>query len=373
MITALLPLLLLWPQTGQASRQGDARALVDTIEALQQGVDDFRCEFEGTLRFKGAIAAKQKLGDDGLSDQFSGIFIWKKGGDTRIDGLSRLAPEFNVWRRVLVVRASENKAEQYDRLTDKPVGYAFIQDAKLVNSWNTSSLGQIFLIDKIKREMDDSTFDFTVSDDQLDGRPLKVLSVSVPMNSKVNPGWVVVRYWIDLRRNGHVVRHETYTPEKVMSSRWEIKLAPFKVRGAEVWMPVSGEMVSYGTLENGKPAVATEPTALETIYVVNGTMEFNKNPPPAAFTIKYKPGTPISDRGRKLEYEFGRQQIGMNPTKAEARDMLADQIAQAERQIKKLVAVPPSQAFDWSSLTLWGTGAVALTSLVALAVQRRRQ
>ena len=39
-------------------------------------------------------------------------------------------------------------------------------------------------------------------------------------------------------------------------------------------------------------------------------MEFNKRPGPEVFTIKYKPGTPISDNLRKLQYEFGQQKIG---------------------------------------------------------------
>ena len=71
--------------------QSDASQLIDTIESLQELVDDFRCEFEGTIRFKGKSAEGVKLGEDGLHESFSGTFIWKRGGDTCSEILKRRA------------------------------------------------------------------------------------------------------------------------------------------------------------------------------------------------------------------------------------------------------------------------------------------
>jgi hypothetical protein len=106
---------------------------------------------------------------------------------------------------------------------------------------------------------------------------------------------------------------------------------------------------------------------------VGGTMEFNKHPGREVFTIKYKPGTPVSDNLRKLQYEFGQQKIGTKPTKAEAEAMLKEQLAKAEQQKSELVAAAPSRSFDWWTWLTWAFAAAVLgTSLVAFWVQRRR-
>jgi hypothetical protein len=156
-----------------------------------------------------------------------------------------------------------------------------------------------------------------------------------------------------------------------MSGRLGIKLAPFKVGDTEVWMPVSGEDAGYVALVDKKPVVTKEPTSLNTIYVLDGTMEFNKRPGREVFTIKYKPGTPISDNLRKMIYEFGQQKIGSKPTKAEAEKMLNEQVAKAEEQKAELVVASPSQGFDWSSWLAWGFGAILVTASVVFWIQRR--
>jgi hypothetical protein len=145
-----------------------------------------------------------------------------------------------------------------------------------------------------------------------------------------------------------------------MNSRLDIELAPFKVGGIEVWMPVSGKSMGYAALVDKKPIVTKEPTSLQTINVVDGTMEFNKRPSPAVFTLKYKTGRPISDRLRKLTTEFGQQKIGLNPTKA-------------EEQKAELVVVPVSRSFDWSSARIWALAAITLLSMGVLLTQRWRR
>ena len=210
-----------------------------------------------------------------------------------------------ILRKSLVVRIREHQAEEYQRENDAPLGVASVKSWREVTSWQPGCLGRINLFDKIKRDFTDEWLDASVNDDQAKGRPLKVLTVAL----KDVPGSLLFRYWIDLRRSGQVVRMETYAPGKLMDSRMDINLASFNVGDTEMWIPVSGEFVGYAGIENDKPSVAKEPTVLETIYVVGGTMEFNKRPGPEVFTIKYKPGTPISDHLRQMTTEFARRRL----------------------------------------------------------------
>jgi hypothetical protein len=345
----------------------EVRLLIDTIEALQRPVEDFRCEFEGTIRYKGKVAEGQKLGDDGLYESYSGIFIWKQGGDIRSESLHRRASDGEIARESLVVRMREHQAEQYHRLNDQPLGFSVVQNPKDVNI-ALSNPASIFLIDRIKQDVADDTLECSVSDDQIDERPLKVLSVAL----KGVADSLLYRYWVDLKRSGQVVRREAYMPGKIMGIRLDIKLARFKFSSEEIWMPVSGDTVGYGAMVDKKPVITKEPTSLETTYIVGGAIEFNKRPGREAFTIKYKPGTSISDNLRKLEYQFGQQKIGLRPTKIEAEKMLNEQIANADAQKAGLVVASQTEGFDWSSWIASGFVVLLLFSSVALWVQRWR-
>jgi hypothetical protein len=362
MFPMILSILLSVAPDDAGARKDDVQFLIHSIEAVQQPIGDFRCEFEGTIRFKGKVAEDMKLGGDGLYESFSGVFIWKTGGDTHSESLNRRASDGQVARETLVIRMREHQAERYHRLNDGPIGVALIEDPKQVNSSLPSCLGSIFLIDQIKRDASDKDLEASVYDDDIEGRQLRVLNIALAGV----PGSLIRRYWIDLRRNGHVVRQENYQPGKVMIGRLDIKLSPFKLGDREVWMPTHGDSAGYVAFVDNRVVVTKEPTSLNTIHVLAGTLEFNKRPGPEAFTIKYKPGTPISDNLRKLTYEFGQQKIATRPTKSDV------EIAEAEQQKTELVVAPPSDNFDWTSWTIWGFGGLVLVSSVVLRIQRRR-
>ncbi len=354
--------------SGQADQgKNDAQLLVDTIESLQQPLADFRCEFEGTSRFKGKVTEYAKVGEDGLFETFSGVFIWKSGGDVHNEVLNRRAVDNRIARESVVVRTRQQQAEEYTRFDDAPLGYAVIKKPKEVKLSQHNSLASIFLTDEIKREVASDTHQTSVSDAEIDGRPLKVLSVAL----KNVPNSLLGRYWIDLHRSGQVVRSEGYQSGKVVSGRLDIKLAAFQVGGSEVWMPVYGEKLGYVALVDKKVVVTKEPTSIDTIYVVGGTMEVNRRPGPEVFTIKYKPGTPISDNLRKLEYEFAQQEIAPRPTKAGVEKMLKEQLAQAEEQKSTLAVASASESPSWYAWLASGFGALVVVSLTALWIQRR--
>jgi hypothetical protein len=353
---------------GESQTRDDPQVLVDAIESLQQPLADFRCEFEGTLRARGKVAEAMKVGDDEVYEHYSGAFVWKSGGDIRIEGLYRKLSDNQIVSKVVVVREQQQEAEELIGASDGSAASGSKKKPKDVNT-SRSSMGTIFLLPKLKREIGDRRrFRPSVSDEQLDGRQLRVLTIALAGV----PNSTIFRYWIDLNRNGHVVREEDYASGQVMAYRLDIKLAPFKIDGREFWMPVSGESVGYNAVVDKKPVVMSAPQSFERIYVVNGTMDFNKHPRPEVFTIKYKPGTPISDNLRKLQYSFGQQQLAPKPTRSEVKKMLDDQVALAEKQQTELVVAPPSESSNWAPWLTSGFGALVLISLAALWVQRRR-
>ena len=288
----------------------------------------------------------------------------------RSDMLRRMHVVGRITRETSVVRMPEQEAEEHSRRNDAPIGRATIKKPKDVISWWNDSIGLIFPIDKLKTDAADETLELSVADDAIGQLVLKVLKLS--LKGKQGKSMLFCRYWIDLERNGQVVRQEFYTRNKQLQSRLDIKLSKLKCGDVEVWMPVSGELVSYAAPINKQPVFTKEPIMRTTIYMVHGTLEFNKRPSQDVFKINYKPGTIVSDKLRKLTYEFGQQKVGPKPTKTEIAKMLIEQLSKAEEQKSELVVASPTQSFDWASwLIPWFSVAVVI-SLCALWVQRQR-
>jgi len=136
---------------------------------------------------------------------------------------------------------------------------------------------------------------------------------------------------------------------------------------------VSGLIEGHSSMKDGKPYFPKEPTYVQTIYINSGTLEFNTHPAADTFTANYRPGTPVTDRLKKLQYAFSQQKSPPPPTRVEAERDLKAKLAQAETQKNELVAGSPAGAgAGWSSRLVWVFGGCALAFSVALLFSRRR-
>jgi hypothetical protein len=353
----------------------DVRTLIDTIESLQRPVEDFRCEFEGTMhvnRVKGDGWENSKLGEGGLLESFGGAFIWKRGGDIHSETLIRRGSDNRIKLVSVVVRMKQNQAEQYESSNDGALYPRKIGSPAEVRKVVTRDLGSIFLLDSIKKDAANKALELSVTDGQLDGRPLKVVNVALKMMGGKSPSQLGRRYWVDLQKGGHVVRQEWYQREKVMSARLDVELGQFKLGDSEVWMPKSGTSMSYAALVDKEVVIAKEPCVIERIHVLDPTMQFNLHSGPEVVTSKYKPGTPISDSLRKLIYEYGQQKLAKEPTKAEIEKTLRERVADAQKQNKELVVASSAGGFDRTILVASIFGGLAAVLSIFLWNQRRR-
>jgi hypothetical protein len=299
-----LAVVLAMPFMGDDARTDDVRLLLERIEALQQPVNDFQCEFEGTVRFKAKIAETTPADVDGMYETCSGTYIWQRGGDIRCESLHRLAVNGQISRQTLVMRAQDKVA--YHRMSlGQPREVPNIRTRTSLQAAR-EGLGEIFPFSAIKAMAADAKYELFVSDGQLEAAPLKVLGTAL----KGLRDSLQAEYYIDLKRNGHVVRMQHYTKGKTLAGWFNIKLDSFSVDGVEVWMPVSGESVGLMAVENGRPILTNGPTSIRKFQVVRPTMEFNKHPGPDVFSTSYKAHPPVSNRLRKLEREFALQSAG---------------------------------------------------------------
>lgn len=365
MVSATVVLLCALSSPGQEAT--DPRAFVDLLESLQPELRDFRCEFEGTLSFKNkAVQELRGLNEDGLFDTFTGVFVWKSDGSTYVNTLHRHEPSGEIEKQLVLVKDGE--AHQYAKMVDDPDGATVVDDPLLINPDRSGSLGSIFLIDTIRRLSSMRDMEATTGDDVIDGKACKVLAFT-----QRSSGFLLEKFWIDLQRGGNTIRRESYVAgEENLVSRIDITLDRFEVGDASIWMPVSGVIEGHSSTRDGKPYFPKEPTSIEQLYIVHGTLEFNQNPPPSTFEASYTPGTPISDNLRKVQYQFSQQKPPDRVTRAQAESMLRDQLALAEDQGNELVAGSPARrGRDWSSLLVWVFGACALVASILVVLRRR--
>lgn len=348
----------------------DVAELIDTMDSLLQPVADFRCIYEGQIRHPAKKnSGKLKLGPDGLYDTFSGSFLWDAGGDTRFDVYHRYGIDQSIVKESLALRMRDRKVERLRKFAEDQKGSLSVMRPDMDSPGKQGDLGFIFLLDDVKRCVTRGILVGAVTDDVLDGRRVKKLSFKI----KGVSGEPIRIYWIDLSRSGQVVRKEMHTLKGETTSRIDVKLSPFKVGEAEVWMPTLGEYKGYGTVgKDKKPLLSKEPTVIETMYVVRGTLEFNTGATASEFTVSVKPGTKVTERLTQLEYEFGTQKLPSGPSRADEERSMLDQLAAAERQRALLVAVPAPSGPSWPIYATWLSGIAAVVSLAAIARKRVR-
>jgi len=275
----------------------DLPSLVAAMEAAQSPIQDFRCEFEGEELYQGDPAAEvaKKFGPDGLIERFAGVFVWQRDGDRRTDLFTRREGYDYIQREITIVRPSEKKIKR-SRLPNvaRAVGVVESEALRMERVGNSTYLDELLPFDQIKELVGSEGHETTVADDPIDGRPLKRLTVYLKF--KELPNRLARRYWIDLERSGQVVRIDGFLRDS-LASRWDIELKPFRVGEAEVWMPVSGEIKRYiwEAPRRGAPGVIRdEPSTIRTIRVIDGTLEFNKEPNRAMFSLDHEPPAPKS-------------------------------------------------------------------------------
>ncbi len=302
MMTVILSAMLTAAAAADDPGRKEARRLVATMESLLRPVADFRCEFQGTQQVRGEVAKSMFLAEDETADAYRGIYIWKAGGDTRVEAWHREAVTTQVRRESIAVRAKPPQSELHSRFHERSINATRSTDPHFIQTWR-ASMGTIFLLERIRREVADPNNEPRISDRTVNGRPLRVLTIGLAGL----PDVVICRYWIDLERSGQVVRQENYMGRDALSLRLDVKLARFRLGDAEVWMPVSGESVGYLAIVDRKPTIMKESQVIERVSVVEGTLAFNSRPAADVFTLRYDPVGLASGELRKIELEYRRQ------------------------------------------------------------------
>ncbi len=178
------------------------------------------------------------------------------------------------------------------------------------------------------------------------------------------------RYWIDMGRDGHVVRFEAYWTGDQMRLRRDIKLAQFGLAGAQIWMPISAEQVTYSP-PSASETGESQPESIATISILNGTMAFNAGVDAKKFSIGNGAVKPNSASGRRRSDQFDRQTQAAETidavTRKAPKDLLAEEVQ--ENPVPKADIGPESQF--GLRYAAYGLAVVAVITFINVWTRRR--
>lgn len=264
-------------------------------------------------------------------------------------------------REQLVIRTAKHESELYQRGDNAPVGRSNIDSPDRINANRPRNFGAVFLLDFMRRLVSKDYYIVKISDEKLDGVPVKLLTVTFKENGQLHH-----KIYIDMKKGGQVLRWESFASGGALVGKTEIVIGSFLVGSETIWLPVHGVTEIHSTIKNGKAYYPPEPTSIQIIYMVKDTLRTNRSPNPNVFKLTYKAGTPISDKLRKLEYQFKNQKTGKGISRSEEESSLREQVVQAEKLAGELLTVPSAvDRVNWLTVMLW---VFAMSTLVLSCV-----
>lgn len=175
-------------------------------------------------------------------------------------------------------------------------------------------------------------------------------------------------FWIDLERNGHTVRSETYADKNLTVRIDDVRLQEFPLaEGVSYWMPMHCRVRGYFWKKS-----YTEPLHEKTISIVNGSLMLDRNFPDGLFSIRRGSALPLpgeleriakSSDPHGLRRKFSQQAPEPSPRvdPVSVRTRIEEQLKEADRQADQIEASSPAR-------TAWSGARVLQAVLGALGI-----
>ncbi len=374
MFAEIVMIFALTASVGQV--EVDRKELVAKLQALSAAVEDFSCEYEGSMSYTAETAKTNlKLSPKGVYDEYSGRYSFRKDGAALLDIYHRFAPSNELQRQTTAV--INGFATIYRRSSDSAQGSGTRSPIRGDELTAMASPVIIMARDTLLKNLQYEGFRVLRQPDELvDSHLCEVYDFVYKRGENPTlqnaPG---ERFWVDMRRDGHVLKHEAYaqniTHLASRLSKVNLVSVPFG-KGQDAWFPTSGRSEGFSELQGDNTFVYREtPTVIESIAIMVSTIRVNQGLPDSAFAVNFKSGTPITDRLKATQYEFGQQQ--KRPlSRAEADAQVRDQLAQADAQKRELEAASWSRSGpDWLGWSPWAISVIACITLIVVFVRRR--
>jgi len=214
--------------------------------------------------------------------------------------------------------------------------------------------------------------------EEIDGNvALRVWVDEFPKGKRPDRIWS--RYWIDMKRGGHVVKHEYHAGNQLRFRLYDVVLANIESPdGTARWFPVHADWESF----LWKTEWRATPVLHESYDVVRGSLVFNRGLTDDRFSLDWKGRTAESPALQKTRQEYNSVPVEkpaqvrtgpqMRTDPAGVEEDLKKQLAEADRQAEQLDASSRRGWWNSSTLAQGGMTAFGVGILAAAFFLRRR-
>jgi hypothetical protein len=300
-VLALMTMLSLdVPASGEMSRQ----QLVQLIDAAQES----NCR-DVSFDYEGRQVAPGKKESDGVMLDYTGSFSRRADGASLVDLYLSDKSTGNFSRGVVAIL--KGTTESSLRRADQKKANITIKTQGPLEFAGPGNYREIWLADFVKK-LAGTPYRYEYEGvRQLDGEDCVVVRFRLVLDdSTPKDKTVSYLFWIDLKRGGHVIRHERRFLGENLGSLTTVRLERFeKGPGRVAWLPISGRVESLMDSKDQKLVFLAKPVLFETYDLLPITLRFDRGMKDDAFSVKAKAGDAISDEVRKARYEFGQYMV----------------------------------------------------------------
>jgi hypothetical protein len=188
------------------------------------------------------------------------------------------------------------------------------------------------------------------------------------------PSGPVARFWIDLERGGHALRHEFSYQGTLWLRVHDVALAPFRLPDQrEVWFPVRATEDTFGKDDK----FLDSPVFREEYRVVNSSVVFNQGFRDDRFTVDWNgrkassPGLSETQRAFAKTPKKDQSPPRLRSDPAGVEEWQKQKLAEADQQARQLEASAPG-GWAWNGAQLIQAALFVLgCSLLVVAIVRR--
>lgn len=375
MSALLLSLLLLRAPESKL----DGNEIMKVLEGLHAPIKDFEFVCEGETKWLADAGDMYREAPDIESGRFQGTYAYRRDGAAYWDVYLKPFDPHADFRHDTYTQLRESRSWIYrtpdrrgpsEAVRAEPGGLGSSGAAISPDRFNY--LGYWCRLGYSTRVIEIESSDW----DEIDGH--RTLRLTINEFSKGRPATKVKvwsKYWIDLERGGHVLRHESYRGAHLISRTSNVRLSSIRLSsGQQVWLPTHGEFDTFWWLKG----FSDSPLFHEAYDVVQGSIVLNSGLPDERFSLQWNGHKVDTTKLKQVRKDFESTPPKPAPPKlrtdpAGVEEYQKQRLAEAERQARELDASPSARrGWDTTVLFQGGLAIAGFGALVTSFLLRRR-
>ncbi len=299
----------------------DSSEIMKVLEGLHSPFKDVEFVCEGETKWLVDTTDLFRGVPDRQSGRFQGAYAYRDDGAAYWDSYFKPFDSRRILSTILSLNSTIVVRQSFVLLTVR-AGTNPLTSDPVLPTMGLHSSPQLFIYLGYWRRIGYSTKDIEIESidwDEVNGnRALRLTVNEYPNVSPKSPPANKVRskYWIDLKRGGHVLKHERYRGSNLIGRTDKVVLASLQSsRGQQIWLPIHAEFDTFWWLKG----YSETPLFHETYNVVRGSVVLNSGLTDERFSVEWK-----GHKAETAQLKRARQEFASTPRAPETPRLRTD-------------------------------------------------